>query len=228
MTPYERARQPVVIFDYDDTIVASKVHRRSALIETILQLGRTPDVAGFDAAYGKSFVELIASIDPNGTFDEFFPAYLEHVRRFPAEILPGARETLVSLSRAGVPIGVLSSSDSRLIQAEIETLGLDSMLTAICGSDCPIAQKPDPASFGAILKTMELNGSEVIEVFYVGDALTDLEMSRHAGNRFIAVCTGSISAEQFLEHGVTEQDVCATLMESEILQALADGAADSY
>jgi phosphoglycolate phosphatase-like HAD superfamily hydrolase len=199
-----------VIFDYDDTIVASKSHRRDALLRTITAMGREPSLDGFERSYGKSFADLIAALDPDGSFDSFFDSYLIEVAQRPAPLLPGVESILDRLDEIQITASILSSSDSRLIRAELATHGLANRFRVVRGSEVGV-KKPEPAAIAECLFEMDL-GAEV-EAICVGDSLSDWKMAQQAGVGFVAVCTGSVTRAEFIASGLPSCHICDDLFQ---------------
>jgi HAD superfamily hydrolase (TIGR01549 family) len=199
-----------VIFDYDDTIVAARNHRRASLLSVITSLGDAPIVTAFDSGYGRSLRELVHALNPGGDFDSFFRAYVRYVEAKPAALLPGAREVIQGISRRGVPVAIVSSSDSRLIRAELRAHGMDEWFTWIAGTDSQDPSKPDPQVLSLVARKICVDCSPD-RIVYVGDSLLDHDMAHQAGCRFIAVCTGNVSADDFVASGAKPASIVQDL-----------------
>lgn len=203
-----------LLLDYDDTVVEARSHRTKMLTRTLTGLGRSVEHSGFDGAYDLSFRELVRRIDPNGEFEPFFWEYLKAVELSPAALLPGVSELISRMRGQGERIGLISSSDSRLIVAELRGLGVADLFELIIGSNHAGPRKPDKgvllAAASSLLDEKKLSPSDVI---YVGDSLADQLMSQQAGVRFIGVATGLVSKEEFVAAGLSDEAVLDNLQE---------------
>jgi HAD superfamily hydrolase (TIGR01509 family) len=186
-----------VIFDFDDTLVASRTVRRAALTSTIRSLGRTVSDEGFAVAYGRSLRELVDAIDPGCPFEEFLPAYVDTVRASPAPLLPGARELLEHLAASGIRRSIVSASHADLIRIELEVHGIEDLVEQVIGTAGAPPVKPDPL---VLVRACEGLGTSPSTSLYVGDSLADLRMAAAAGVGFVGVCTGTVSFEEFERH----------------------------
>lgn len=198
-----------ILFDYDDTIVAAKDHRRQALQLTMRLFGVRLSRASFNGTYGQSFRELVAALAPGLPFDAFLNEYASHVRDHPAELLPGVRAYLDAIRARRIPAGVVSSSDSRLIRVELLAHGLVDRFAIIHGSESDRPAKPDPQSL--LVAADELGLTSNLRPAYVGDSLIDWQMAQQAEFSFLAVTTGAVTAEQFQAANVPLDSIVPSL-----------------
>jgi len=96
--------------------------------------------------------------------------------------LPGSRETIAALRRAGVRTGVVSNSDGRA-EALLREAGLAEDLEVIVDSHHEGVEKPHPAIFERALERL---GVAAARSAYVGDIFSiDVVGSRAAGMRAV-------------------------------------------
>jgi phosphoglycolate phosphatase len=195
-----------VLFDFDDTIVAARSHRENALVAMIESAGRTPVPGGFDRAYGRTFQELIAAVDPGADFASFLDAYSRYIEEHPAALLPGVRALIRKLSEEDRLLGIVSTSNTRLIRAELRAHSLERHFEYVAGEDSLGPRKPDPGVLSHAGDTLA-PGRGPEHILYIGDSLVDLTMARAAGCSFVGVCTGAISAAEFRDEGLADHAV---------------------
>jgi HAD superfamily hydrolase (TIGR01549 family) len=200
----------VVIFDYDDTIVAARDCRRRALLAVMQAAGVTADTGGFEEAYGQSFRELVRALSPEIDFESFLASYLAYIQSHPAKLLPGVRDMVQALHGRRVLAAIVSSSDSRLIRAELGAHGLADAFASVSGTDSSGPRKPDPRALPAAARSL-LPRHGHPKIVYIGDSLLDYRMSVEASCPFIAVCTGRESKEDFVAVGLQPEDVVGDL-----------------
>ena len=110
---------------------------------------------------------------------------------------PGVAEGLEALHSRGVRTAVLSLKATPQIWAPLERCGLDGYVDAVLGKDDVSRGKPDPEG---ILLLSERFGVAPEDILYVGDSYTDQQAAEAAGVDFGAVCTGTVTAENFAKN----------------------------
>lgn len=125
------------------------------------------------------------------------------------EVLPGAKEAINKLSKAGFPLiivtnqaavakGYITNDEAWTIQHEVESLvgkNNQSLHSIICphastdGCDC---RKPKP---GMLLEGAEKYHLDLKSSYFIGDALTDIAAAKAAGVQSIFVFTGRGESE---------------------------------
>jgi len=87
----------------------------------------------------------------------------------PLELLPGVRETIPALARAGYKLGIISDTSltpGRLLMQFLQADGLLAHFSALTFSDVTGYTKPDPRMFRATLAEM---GATPGEAAHIGD-----------------------------------------------------------
>jgi phosphoglycolate phosphatase len=130
-----------------------------------------------------------------GRYDQaWYEAYADHLTEAEyeaMELFPGALETLETLQKKGIGLGIASNRDTP--GKIMKILGIDKYFKAIVGVFDVENVKPAP---DMILKAMERLGSKPEETLYVCDATGDLIASKAAGVRAFAMSTGGHTKEQ--------------------------------
>jgi histidinol-phosphate phosphatase family protein len=157
--------------------------------------------------------------DRDGTLIRDVPYNGDPARVFP---LPGAREALERLRRAGVPLAVISNQSGvargLISQAQVDAVNerVDELLGPIgewlvCphgpddGCDC---RKPRP---GLVLRAAERLGVRPERCAVVGDIGADVEAARAAGSRGVLVPTPRTRREEVAAAGETAPDLRAAV-----------------
>jgi 2-phosphoglycolate phosphatase len=107
-------------------------------------------------------------------------------------LMEGARETLLYLRNCGFRLGVATGKKRGLSSMILEHLELLCHVEAIVGSDDVERMKPDPET---LLRALAALGVKPENAVYVGDTLVDVQASKRAGVRCIAVLGGTDSLE---------------------------------
>lgn len=109
--------------------------------------------------------------------------YTEFIKKLtPADILPGAKETLDELKSNGIKVAIGSSSKNTPII--LKQIGLDNYFDAVSDGNNISKSKPDPEVF---LKAADMLGIPYSECAVVEDADAGIEAGNRAGMKTISV-----------------------------------------
>ena len=185
------------IFDFDDTIMATKKRRLTALRQAFLDMGHQVSPDQIEPHWGKPFPQLIQSIVPVIDYTAFHGHYSQVMRQFPPEVNPGSRSLLNLLRSRGIPVFVISSGSRDLVKQDLETALLWPHITQLWGCEDTPSQKPDPQTMQPILDKLNSLGLPRKNAIYVGDSLSDLQVASENRIHFCAVLTGDYSRCDF-------------------------------
>ena len=174
-------RPAAVVFDWDNTLVASWEIIHDSLHRTFLDLGREPWTFEQTKAWVRrsmrdSFPDLFGA-NAGRAEELFYSHYRAHHLRLLTP-LAGAGRTLGALQRGGIPLGVVSSKLGDLVREEAAHLCWSGYFGRIVGAEDAPADKPAPEAM-----TLALEGSGITsgaEVWYVGDTGIDVTCARNA------------------------------------------------
>jgi len=107
----------------------------------------------------------------------------KHYRNHHSKLMPGARRVLAILCRRH-RLGLVTSGDRSRVRQQLREFRLIERFAACVYAADTAHRKPHPAPLQLALKRMRLRPAECV---YVGDSPEDLEMSRRAGVRAVAV-----------------------------------------
>ena len=181
-----------VLFDWDNTLVASWDIIHESLQSTFLGLGREPWSFADTKAWVRrsmrdSFPDLFGA-DAGRAERLFYRHYrAHHLHRLTP--LAGAARTLAALQRGGIPLAVVSNKLGDLVREEAAHLGWSGYFGRIVGAGDAPADKPSPHAVALALDSAQITSAA--DVWYVGDTGIDVTCARNAG------CTAVIvSADQ--------------------------------
>ncbi|MBV6394141.1 MAG: Phosphoglycolate phosphatase [Anaerolineales bacterium] len=202
-----------VIFDCDDTIIATAKNRWTALIKTANDFGQELNEATIRNAWGKPFDQLIATLVPEIEFETFFAAYKIIMRSQKTEATSGAAQLLKKLYEEDVRMEIVTSSSRELIIQDLDELDLTKYFADIFGYEGTRYYKPDPRVLAPALLILEKQGYKLSEVLYVGDSIRDYKAA--IGNRldFVAVTSGLEQKDVFLTAGLEANNIISSLIE---------------
>ena len=197
-------RPAAVIFDFDDTLIATSTSRKLLFLR-FLQLFTdvTPD--SLERVWGRPMLEMLQRLAPNVDPDRALDAY-RAIMEFgpPAPLLPGVEAAIRELSDEGVALMILTSSARRLVESDLARHNLLPMFTLIWSSDEMLYAKPDPRVLSPLMAWLRDNGQRLDNILYVGDSPTDYELAARTGIPFVAVTTGSTDEGRFRSLGALQ------------------------
>ena len=179
-----------VLFDWDNTLVASWEIIHESLRRTFEDLGREPWSFAQTKAWVRrsmrdSFPDLFGA-DAERAERAFYRHYRAHHLCLLTP-LAGAAVTLEALRRNRVPLGVVSSKLGGLVRAEAGHLGWSGYFGRIVGAEDAARDKPAPE---AVALALEGTGAGPgADVWYVGDTGIDVTCARNSA--CVAVIVGS-------------------------------------
>ena len=202
-----RISADAVVFDLDGTL-ADTVSLIEDTIHMVLTddghqpdrhtirsfIGRPLDIAlaeltGYDVSHNR----IAALVKTYRT--AFLPAVSEAGESL---LLPGVPDMLRRLREAGYAIGVVTAKTTTGAEHLLQTLGIRSLVDVLVGTERVKHGKPAPDSG---LLALEDLGSEPSETWYVGDAVSDMEMAIAAGMRPMGVTTGVADRDELVAAG---------------------------
>jgi HAD superfamily hydrolase (TIGR01509 family) len=197
---------PAFIFDLDGTLVDSVYQHVLAWREALERGGMELSVWSIHRRIGMSGGLLINAL-LRETHREITPAEADQLQRFHAEAykklveqvrpLPGARELLGFLKKAGVPHAIATSGRIESARPALEILGVDPEMPVITRDQVRYA-KPDPDLF---LAAAERLGVSIHDSVVVGDSVWDLLAARRARALGVGVLSGGYGLEELERAG---------------------------
>jgi beta-phosphoglucomutase-like phosphatase (HAD superfamily) len=178
-----------ILFDWDGTLVDSlgAFHRANA---TVMEAFGLPfDVVRYRQHYAPDWREMYRRLgvpldrleEANGLWETTFAANGEVVAAF-----PGVEAALHALRNVGVVTGIVTAGHRDVVEPQLRTTGLGSLLPVrVFGDDLPV-HKPDPAPLRRALQ-LAGDGHRPETSIYVGDAPTDIEMAVAVGARPVGI-----------------------------------------
>ena len=195
-----------IIFDLDGTLVDTVGTRVHSWMAVFPRFGIDPDpeyLAPLMGSDGKYLARMVAEhygveLRPGDDAEIDILAGAEfRVLNANPRALPAARDLLESLSDAGLPWAVATSSLPDDARESVASLRLREMPIICDGADVEHA-KPAP---DLLFKAAGLLGVEPEVAWYVGDSRWDMLAAKAAGMRAIAVLTGATDEAELRESG---------------------------
>jgi phosphoglycolate phosphatase len=209
-------RFKAVLFDWDGTLVDSAEATYRSYRAIFAQYGIDYDRNRFAETYSPAWQRTYRAV---GLAEEHWPEadrrWLAHYSGQATTLLPGARDALEQLDRAGLRLGLVTSGDRSRVTRELVELGVSPFFpVAVCGGDMAF-KKPRPEP---LLRALELLALRPPEIAYVGDSPEDVEMTRAAGGFAVAIPGGfpnhdALAASRPDRHAASLGDAVAWLLD---------------
>ena len=194
----EPARPKAIIFDWDDTLIDNWRAIHAALNLTMDAMGHEQwsfekTKSNVRRSMRDSFPEIFG--DRWETAADIFLSAIRSNHLETINILEGVTEMLNSLRSAGIFLGVVSNKNGQLLREEAEFLGWTQNFGAIIGATDAERDKPDPAPIYLSLSESGFSFGE--DIWYVGDAPSDMECAHRAGVLPVQMVTQLTDPHQF-------------------------------
>jgi HAD superfamily hydrolase (TIGR01509 family) len=200
------SKGPAFLFDLDGTLVDSVYQHVLAWRDALEQAGMGISVWRIHRRIGMSG-GLIGHALLRETGHEVSADEADRLRHLHAQAyarlvgqirpLPGARELLAYLSRAGVPWAIATIGRLESARPALEALGVSSRIPVITRDLVPRA-KPDPDLFLAAAKRLKV---EISESIVVGDSVWDLLAARRARALGVGLLSGGYGQNELERAG---------------------------
>jgi 2-phosphoglycolate phosphatase len=196
----ELAAFGLVIFDLDGTLVDSVPDIAWSLNNVRAELNLPPlpvetvtrfvgDGAGTLIERGIPADAIVNRPATSVLLQRFVQRYAGHVC-VDTRLFPGIDELLEQLSRAGVPMGVITNKPHDLTRDLLSALSIARHFDVVIGDGDGFPRKPDPAAARSTLARLGVDPQRTV---VVGDGLPDIRMAHAVPCSSIAVTWGYVS-----------------------------------
>jgi pyrophosphatase PpaX len=192
-----RVRFPVVLFDFDGTVVDSgAIILASFRHATKTVLERDLSDSELLAAVGTPLREQMRMIDPERA-DELVAVYRAHNEPLHdgLESFDGMLDVLGQLKREGRRLGIVTAKRGATVELAFAVLALRDHFDLVVTADDVARNKPAP---DPLLVALDRLAAAPEEAAYVGDAPFDIAAAKAAGVYAVAVTWGGIHSEEAL------------------------------
>jgi phosphoglycolate phosphatase len=195
----ERKAPRAILFDWDNTLVASWGVIHEAMNLTLAAMGhphwtREETETRVRASLRDTFPAMFGDRwrDAERVFyDSFAAIHLQHLRA-----MPGAGEMLAALAGRGLYLGVISNKRGEYLRREAEHLGWTGHFRALAGAGDAARDKPAIEHVKLALGELACGA----DVWLVGDADIDLKCATNAGCTPVLMRPAAPAAGEFPGH----------------------------
>lgn len=192
-------RKPVVLFDFDGTIMDSEQMIIGCFAYLYQKYGNINDFTEEiqKEVFGPPLKEELKKLFPNQDTEVLMSDYTNFQKSLPGRhivsTLPHTEEVLKKLKRQGYVLGVVTSRLTDSCEMWVKDLKLESYFNIIVGTEKYRHAKPEP---DGIIEACELLNVGHDSVVYVGDNVSDVECGKNAGVYTVGFATNPTKREK--------------------------------
>jgi phosphoglycolate phosphatase len=199
-------RVRAVVFDFDGTLAVLNIDF-SSMRERVFELMRKygVDEELIEERYVLEIIDevaLILSKRDSSAAEEFYQKahlILHEIEMKAAEegrMLPGVKETLVSLKRKGIKVGIVTRNCEEAVRKVLPDI--EKVCDGFISRDSIKKVKPHPEQLTSVVKALHVTGEETL---MVGDHTIDIQAGKRVGMKTVGVLTGRTQREEFEKAG---------------------------
>lgn len=201
------------IFDFDDTLMATRINRISILSQVALGFGYGITTEAIKQHWGKPFDKLIIDLMPGIEYEVFIREYSAAMRLTPPIVQPGALRVLQALQERSIIIVVVSSGSRELVNQDLCAGGLRKYISKVWGYENTQNHKPHPKTLDPIVLELAERDISVNNTIYVGDSISDYKVANVRKIFFIGVLSGICTRDDFRAFSLEEEQIIESLNE---------------
>ena len=191
-------RFPVVLFDFDGTVIDSgAIILASMRHATLTVLGRQVEDEVLMAAVGGAGLNEQMRLLDESRVDELVRVYRAHNEPLHSGLVccVGIEDVLAELKQEGRRLGIVTAKRRQTVALAFEHVPIEHLFDVVVGSDDTERHKPAP---DPILHALDRLGAAPDDAVYVGDSPFDIRSAKAAGVHAIAVTWGGIHSHERL------------------------------
>ena len=198
-----------IIFDSDETLIRYSKVGTLCIQQAARHLGlHIPKKDKINSMYGRSFRFIVQRFWGDKYYKKVLKEYKSLVLRYKLKEIPGAKKTVLELSKR-FRLAVVSAKLRDVMIKNFKDIGLNTRKFKIMlSSEDTWFHKPDPRVFSRAIKALKLNRKEIL---YVGDTLVDFMAGKRAGFTFVAVTSGYFKSKDFKRVGLRKQNILKSI-----------------
>lgn len=185
-----------LLFDWDGTLADSAPLGLAAFQKAFEEHGVSFSLEVYERTYSPNWYSIYESLGlPKKDWQRVDDLWLKHYGDQTAELVSGARETVLQLRRNGYRLGIVTSGSEARVLREIEHSGLAEMFEVIVCNEHIAKKKPHPEGLEIAINRLSCDRRECA---YVGDAPEDVEMGKQADVLTVGVRSEYPSSKRLL------------------------------
>lgn len=186
-----------VFIDFDGTLVDSMDALYRIYIRFLKGFGHQGTKEEFSPLIGASLQEIVASLKENHQIDkdvtelcDIYHQSLQSCYGDEIALFPGVIEFLGYAKKRGLSLAIVTGAQKDLVEAVVESIGIDSYFEIIVSAEDVPHGKPDPAVYQSALQKLHLKPNQVL---VIEDAENGVRSAESAGLTCLQFGSGSSS-----------------------------------
>lgn len=174
-----------ILFDFDGTLADSQPAILVGLKKTFEHFDREPPPnPQLRSVIGLGLAQGFQALLPGETFavEEWVEVYRDIYLQVDhqTQLYPQVQTLLDSIYNLGIPMGVVSNKNARVLELAMERLGIREFMDVVVGESVGQPLKPDPAVFHTLIRPIFWDVPPE-EVLLVGDTPIDILFAHNVG-----------------------------------------------
>ena len=192
-------RKPVVLFDFDGTIMDSEQMIIGCFAYLFQKYGNIKDFTKEvqQEVFGPPLRDELKKLFPDQNTDVLMKEYTEFQKSLPGRhlvsTLPHVEEVLKELKKKGYVVAIVTSRLSESCETWVEDLEIEEYIDLVVGTERYRHAKPKP---DGIIETCEMLNVSHDSVMYVGDNVSDVQAGKNAGVYTVGFITNEEKREK--------------------------------
>ena len=201
-----------VVFDLDGTLVSFTLDVkacRTEVIQTLIEEGFSPSLFSFKITafemlekvkehLTKQVIQKKKFLDIKKTVHAIVESYeLKAAKK--TKIFPGIHETLKTLRRMNMKIGLCTINSKKATKYIIDHFGLAEFFDSVVPREAVSAVKPDSSHLEAVIEALKVEANNVV---LVGDSIKDVVCANRFNVLAVGVSSGISSKQKLIDAGV--------------------------
>ncbi len=193
MTSFFPSAIQAILYDFDGTLADSFLPIRQSFNHMLRHFGHFRELSAEEtlALVGGPLEDSVARLLPQDQVVAGTSIFRDHYEKIYLDLtkpMPGATDLLRTISKRGLPQGVVTNKLGRSARELVRHLGWDRHLPLCFGEGDGLPLKPDPAMIFAASDAMGISPGSLL---FVGDSPFDFTAARKAGSRICLLTTGT-------------------------------------
>lgn len=200
--------EEIIIFDLNDTLINTiyTAYKRNEYCFDRMKING-PTLKEFESVFGSDFPQCISKWLPQERIEEFFEIYPSSRQSVRYQAFCDLTALFEKLKKAGKKLVILTNTSVEQFEKKAEDIQLDLKMIDLILCN---AKKPDTSSLRQVQEYFK--GSKK-DMLLVGDDLQDFQIAKKFNISFLAVLSGLVDRQMFLQQGISSQQIMESVNE---------------
>jgi HAD superfamily hydrolase (TIGR01549 family) len=200
--------EKVMIFDLNDTLINTiyTAFKRNEYCFARMEI-KGPTLKEFETVFGGDFPQCIGKWLPHDRVEEFYDIYPASRQTIRYQAFCDLTALFNKMKKEGKKLVILTNTSVEQFEKKADDIQLDIQMIDLILCN---AMKPD---INSLTKVQEYFGVNKKDMLFIGDDLLDFQMARTFDINYLAVLTGLVDRQMFLQQGISNQLIIESVNE---------------